>query len=389
MNIRSLHTVLERRRFIEEKTGVALPNVGTYSLDERRASTHNCENMIGVAQVPIGVAGPLSVVAQRNGGRYAYESFVPLATTEGALVASINRGCKAIGESGGALVDSVRVGVSRGPVFSVRDAHHALDVEAYIRAHADEIAEVAQKTSGHIRFMSADTRRVGTYVFVRFVYDTQDAMGLNMVTIATDAVTQHIEHETGAACLSLSGNVCVDKKPSWQNVLAGRGFSVHASVSIPAIVLEQILKVNAQQLHETWLAKCMVGSAASGSMGYNAQYANVVAALYIATGQDPAHVVEGSVGITTLSRDANNGIQASVFLPSVLVGTVGGGTALATQKEALEIMGVFGGNNGKNSHVLSEIVGAAALAGELSLLSGLAQGTIAATHERLGRGKTI
>jgi hydroxymethylglutaryl-CoA reductase (NADPH) len=210
-------------------------------------------------------------------------------------------------------------------------------------------------------------------------------MGMNMVTIATEKVARYIEEKTGAVCLSISGNYCVDKKPSWQNFIRGRGFEVWAEVLLPKYSLRETLKTTAKQLYNIWLSKCMIGSAVSGSIGYNAQYANIIAALYLATGQDAAHVTEGSLGITTAEAQGDD-LYISIYLPDLMVGTVGGGTGLATQKEALMILKVDGGNGGANSQKFAEIIGAAVLAGEISLLASLAEGTLARAHKTLGRG---
>ena len=205
-------------------------------------------------------------------------------------------------------------------------------------------------------------------------------MGLNMVTIATDAIVKYIEKETHMTCVSLSGNYCVDKKPSWLNFTHGRGFEVWAETTIPEKVLSGILKTSAKKLYDVWLAKCMIGSAMSGSMGFNAQYANVLSAVFIATGQDPAHVAECAMGITTAEVQKED-VYISVYLPDLMVGTVGGGTGLATQKEALSIVGIA------TSQELAEVIAGAVLAGEISLLASLSEGTLAQAHETYGRNR--
>lgn len=384
MKLRDYKTTQERRAALEKERGVTLSNIGTFSLDDAVAGTKNCENMIGVAQIPIGVAGPLLVSHLNSNPR---EYYVPLATTEGALVASVSRGCKAITESGGATVDSTRVGASRGPVFVVSSLSEQRTLSRFIETHEPEFKDIAETTSHHLTLKSVTSQAVGKYRYMRFVYDTQDAMGLNMVTIATDKVASYIEAQTGAKCLALSGNFCVDKKPSWQNALNNRGTAVWAETVFSKAVLSSVLKTDAAHVYETWLAKCIMGSVMSGSMGFNAQYANVVAALFIATGQDPAHVVEGSLGVTTAQIVNNEDIYMSIYLPDLMVGSVGGGTGLATQREALELLGVSGSGKGEYAQRFAEVVGAAVLAGEISLLSSLEQGTLAKAHQTLARGK--
>lgn len=385
MHIDKTLSVAARRRQIEHNLAVTLSNIGLGSLDEKTASTKHCENMIGAVQVPLGIAGPLKI---KNGEAKVRISYIPLATTEGALVASINRGCKAITESGGATVDAQHVGATRGPVFYVKNGEESNKLQTFLHTHLDDMQKIAQRTSGHIKLIKIFSRRVGQYHYVRFVYDTKDAMGLNMVTIATDKVVRCIEEKTSISCIALSGNYCVDKKPSLLNAIEGRGSTVRAEVVIPAAVLQKTLKTTAQKIYDVWIAKCMMGSIMSGSLGYNAQFANVLAAMFLATGQDIAHVAECSVGITTAELRGKN-LYMSVYLPDVMAGTVGGGTELGTQKEALTILGVYGGNNGKNSKQLIEIIGCAVLAGEISLLASLSEHSLSEAHQKLARGKTI
>jgi len=377
MKLHTIQSVTERRQVSEKITKTALSNTGTYSLDAAIASTRNCENMVGVTQVPLGIAGPLLIQNK--------EYYIPLATTEGALVASVNRGCKAIHDSGGAQTQCQKIGSTRGPVFQVQNMQEGTTLSQFIVTHRDDLYEIAKKTSHHLRVTDIHTSAVGTYRFVRFVFDTQDAMGLNMVTIATQEMVSYIEKQTGIPCVSLSGNFCVDKKPSWLNFIDGRGIKAWAEVVIPQMVLRKILKTTAQQIYDVWLSKCIMGSIMSGSMGYNAQYSNVVAALFLATGQDIAHVVEGSLGVTT-TEVRGKSLYISVYLPDLMVGTVGGGTALATQKEALLMLGVFGGDGGNNSELFSRIISCAVLAGELSLLASLSEKTLAKAHINLARG---
>lgn len=361
----------ERRKKLEKLLHTSLENIGTFSLDESTASSRNCENMIGVAQVPMGVAGPIKVNSKKI--------FVPLATTEGALVASVNRGCKAITESGGAKVYIEKVGASRGPVFKIKNIEEGLKLDRFIGSHLTDLKKVASKTSKHIKLKDVRGQILGGYYFARFTFDTGKAMGMNMVTIATEAEALYIKKKTGIKCLSVSGNFCVDKKPSWQNFILGRGIKINAEVVLTKSVLKKTLKTTAQKFFDVWLAKCMIGSAVSGSMGFNAQFANVLAAMFLATGQDIAHVTEGSLGITTAEVIGEN-LKVGVYLPDIMIGTVGGGTGLATQSEAMSIIG-------KDN--LAEGIGGAVLAGEISLLASLSEGSLGKSHRKLGRGEKI
>jgi hydroxymethylglutaryl-CoA reductase (NADPH) len=255
-----------------------------------------------------------------------------------------------------------------------------------LKDNLSELQDVAAATSHHLTLEKLLTRGVGRYRYVRFSFRTGDAMGMNMVTIATKALAEHIEAKTGVRCIALAGNFDNDKKPSFLNAIENRGIKVWAEVQLPESVLRTTLKTTATAMYEVWLAKCMVGSALSGSMGFNAQYANVIAAMFLATGQDLGHIGEGSMGITTAEVSGKD-LYVSVTLPDLMVGTVGGGTALATQQEALALLGVAGGNDGANARTFAEIIGAAVLAGEVSLIASLAEGTLATAHERLARGK--
>jgi hydroxymethylglutaryl-CoA reductase (NADPH) len=373
MDLRSFSTVSERRKALEKKLEINLESIGSFSLDEFTASKRNCELMIGVAQIPMGVAGSLrlrSVQAEFD------DYYVPLATTEGALVASINRGCKAVREGGGANVFVEKVGVTRGPVFKTGGLSESFRFQKWLNDHFDDLNNQSVKTSSHIKLLKIEPRVVGENVFVRFVFDSADAMGMNMATIATESLTLFIKKETGVKCLSVSGNFCTDKKPSWQNFILGRGFKVWAEVFLTKKVVKEVLKTTPEDIYNIWLNKCMLGSAVSGSMGFNAQFANVISAIFLATGQDPAHIVEGSLGITTVSL-REGGLYFSIYLPDLMVGTVGGGTGLATQKEALSIVGP------KN---LVKVIGGAVLAGEISLLASLSEQSLAKAHRKLGRG---
>jgi hydroxymethylglutaryl-CoA reductase (NADPH) len=386
MNFRDYTTVAKRREKTSEVCGVPLSAIGDNILDTTQASERNCENMIGATQIPLGIAGPLLI----NNGTIGQQNavYIPLATTEGALVASINRGCKAMTQSGGVTIATKRVGITRGPVFETAGLAESMELSEWITTHKKELAGIAEKTSTHLTLGEPFVLPVGKRVYVRFSYDTKDAMGMNMVTIATSAVAEYIEKKTNARCLAVAGNFDTDKKPSWLNMLLGRGRTVWAEATITSDVLLSVLKTTPKEVFDVWLSKNMLGSALSGSMAFNAHAANSIAALFAATGQDIAHVGEVSMCTTTVDV-IDKGVMVSVYMPDVVVGTIGGGTGLPTQKEALSIMGISGGNDGKNGDRLAAIIGGVVLAGELSLLSSLAEGSLSQSHEKLARGKQI
>jgi len=373
-----------RRLYLEKITATDLSKIGSYSIDIGRVVSRNCENMIGVVQVPVGVAGPLKVC-----GEYAHdEYYLPLATTEGALIASVNRGCRAITTAGGAEVRIHRDGMTRAPVFACKSVVHALETTRWVEAHLPELKAVGEATTTHGKMLGITTYVAGTSVFVRIEFSTGDAMGMNMVTIASEKISQMIVEETGGELVALSGNMCTDKKPAAINVIMGRGKTVVAGVFLSDEQVRDIFKTDSETIASVNYRKNLVGSARAGALGFNAQAANVIAAMFIACGQDPAHVVEGSNTITTVDR-MQGGVYVSVTLPSLQVGTVGGGTGIDTQAECLKMLGVAGGGEpaGANAKKLAEIIAAGVLAGELSLLGALGAGHLARAHKHLGRGQ--
>ncbi len=374
-----------RRRVAEKSSGARLEHLGKYSLDAQRASTLNCENFIGAAQIPMGLAGPLHVRGKQMDGSV----FVPLATTEGALLASVNRGCRAITRAGGARVRVEDIGMTRAPVFRTEGLDQIERFLQWVEENDDRMRAHAEATSNFLKLVEIRPQVMGSTVFLRFRFRTGDAMGMNMATIACDrVVSEMIEPETGVECLALSGNYCVDKKPSAVNFQLGRGKRLWAEVVLDETVLSEVLKSRADLLQEVQYRKNLQGSIAAGSMGYNAQFANVLAALFIATGQDLAHVVEGAMGVTTIEARDDGSVYAAVYLPDVPLAAVGGGTTLETQREALSVLGIQADRERPGAAVerLAEITAAIVLAGELSLMSAFTSQDLARAHERLGRG---
>jgi hydroxymethylglutaryl-CoA reductase (NADPH) len=371
-----------RRELLDAETDADIDTIGDYALDAEQAADANIENMIGAAQIPMGVVGPVEVAGGAADGQF----YLPLATTEGALVASVNRGCSVIANSDGADARVTKTGMTRAPVFRVAGIAEAEEVVSWVGEHTDRLREAAESTTSHGELLDVDTYVVGDSVFLRFVYDTKDAMGMNMATIATREAASLVEDETPASLVALSGNLCTDKKPAAINAVEGRGRSVTADVEIPRETVEQRLHTTPEAIEEANTRKNLVGSAKAGSLGFNAHAANVVAAAFLATGQDAAQVVEGANAITTVEAREET-LYASVSLASLEVGTVGGGTKLGTQAEALDVLGLRGGGDpaGSNADALAEIIAVGALAGELSLLAALASRHLSSAHEDLGR----
>jgi len=372
-----------RRIVVERETGADLTTVGEYDFAAEDVVGSNIENMVGAAQIPMGVAGPVPV----DGGAADGEYYLPLATTEGALVASVNRGLSVIRTAGGASARVTDAGMTRAPVFRVDGIAEAERVASWVEENADRLAAAAESTTSHGELLGVEPYVVGDSVYLRFAYDTKDAMGMNMVTIATEEACDLVEAETPASLVALSGNLCSDKKPAAINAVEGRGRTVTADVVIPGDVVADRLHTTADAIEEANTRKNLVGSAKAGSLGFNAHAANTVAAAFLATGQDAAQVVEGANAITTVDVREGGDLYASVSLASLEVGTVGGGTKLPTQSEGLDVLGLAGGGDpaGANADALAEVIATGALAGELSLLAALASRHLSSAHEELGR----
>ena len=367
-----------RREFIEKHSNCKLEKMADYTLDMEMAMAKNIENPIGTIQIPIGVAGPVKI----NGEHAKDDFFVPLATSEGALVASINRGCSAITAAGGVNARVIGDKMTRAPVIKTESVVEAVKVKQWFEEKFDELKAIAESTTSHGKLIKVDPIIiVGNYVYPRFVYSTGDSMGMNMVTIATEKVLEKLYEDLGVHAIALSGNLCVDKKPAAINVVEGRGKTVVADILIPEAIVRTKLKTTAKAMEEVNVAKNLIGSAAAGSMAYNAHYANMIGAIFLATGQDEAHVVEGSLGITT-AEDRDGDLYFSVNMPDLPIATIGGGTRLETANEGLQIIDCAG--TGKVNK-FAEIVISTVLAGELSLVGALAAGHLAKAHQELGR----
>lgn len=343
----------------------------------------NAESVVGYVPLPVGVVGPL-----RLDGR---ELTVPLATTEGALVASTNRGCRAITESGGAVSVVSNDGMTRAPVVRMKTLQQAADLKAWVQ-DAENLAALKAAFNSTTRFgslLDVATTLAGRNVYVRFRCMTGDAMGMNMITKGVnEAMGVLLEAFPDMLVLGLSGNVCTDKKSAAINWINGRGKSVVAEARIKGDVLARVLKTDAARMVELNIAKNLVGSAMAGSIGgFNAHAANLVSALYLATGQDVAQNVESSSCLTSMEREGDD-LIISCSMPSIEVGTIGGGTTLPAQAANLRLLGAAGANAerpGGNAEALARIVCGTVLAGELSLMSALTSGDLVSGHMKLNR----
>lgn len=375
VSIKDLKSAQERRDFLEKNLKIKLAAIANHTFTEEEVANRNIENLIGTTHIPLGIAGPLTI----NHPLRTTSHYLPLATTEGALVASISRGCKAITAADGAIVALNSVGITRGPVFKTKNITHSHDTQKLIAKNIAKLQKIARATSSHVALTKIDINFVGKNLYCRLYFDTTDAMGMNMATFASQEICEAIEKLTGADLISLAGNYDTDKKPSWLNFISGRGKQVWAEVTLNKKIVKEILKTTPEKVVQIVQTKQHLGSLMSGSLGMNAHFANIIAAIFLATGQDPAHVVEGSIGITTAEVEPNGNLYFSVYLPALIIGTVGGGTPLPTQTEALKIIGA------KDAVEFAKVIAAAVLAGELSLTASLAQGSLAHAHKSLAR----
>ncbi|KAK9269904.1 hypothetical protein L1049_025477 [Liquidambar formosana] len=344
-----------------------------------------CEMPVGYVQIPVGIAGPLLL----DGFEYS----VPMATTEGCLVASTNRGCKAIYVSGGATSILLRDAMTRAPVVRFATAKRASELKFFLEdpVNFDTLAVVFNRSSRFARLQGIKCSIAGKNLYMRFSCSTGDAMGMNMVSKGVQNVLAFLQNDfPDMDIIGISGNFCSDKKPAAVNWIEGRGKSVVCEAIIKEEVVKKVLKTNVAALVELNTLKNLTGSAIAGALGgFNAHAGNIVSAIFIATGQDPAQNVESSHCITMMEA-VNDGrdLHVSVTMPSIEVGTVGGGTQLASQSACLNLLGVKGANKespGSNSRLLASIIAGSVLAGELSLMSAIAAGQLVRSHMKYNR----
>jgi len=342
---------------------------------------NNVEHFIGTASLPIGLAGPLLINGQFAQGDY----YIPLATTEAALVASYDRGAGLIRASGGAQCVIVDEGVTRTPCFVFSNVIEAAQFITWASDEFNYFKTIAEQTTSFGRVKKIDVQMEGNYVYLVFEYLTGDASGQNMVTIATNAVFDYITDHSPIALkyAYLDGNLSGDKKSNIHALRHVRGKKVIADITIPRKYVEKYLHTTPEEMVQ-FADVSTVGAMLNGCAGVNAHYANGLAALYIACGQDAACVAESAIGVTRLDLDEQGDLYVCVTMPNIMVGTVGGGTSLPTQKACLDILGVYGAGGAK---VLAEITAATCLAGELSIIGAFCAGHFSRAHQKLARGK--
>jgi hydroxymethylglutaryl-CoA reductase (NADPH) len=371
--------VRQRQDFVEEYTGVHLHHVKHHSFDPL-VTKGNIENFTGVAQIPLGFAGPVKV----NGEHAKGEFLIPLCTSEGTLVASYNRGMKIINMCGGVTITIMEDRMQRAPAFVFESARNARDFVKWLDDHMDEIREQAESGSRVAKLISIERYMASKFVYLRFNYYTGDAAGQNMVSMATFTACSWILSQVGTVShFYMESNFATDKKASFINTINTRGKRVVAEIVIPRDVMIQNMRVDPETLDHLCRVSNL-GSFMAGCSGNGLHSANALAALFIATGQDVANISESSTGLIFTEITPEGDLYASLTLPSLIVATYGGGTALPTQKECLETLGCYGQGNVLK---FAEIVAAVAMAGEISLAGALSSLDWVTSHERFGKNR--
>ena len=353
------------------------------SLDYSRVFGANCEIVVGYVPIPVGMVGPITL----NGESV----YIPMATTEGCLVASTNRGCKAISSGEGAFSMILKDGITRAPCLRMKNAREAAMLKLWCEEPENVVAlkQAFESTTSFGKLKDVSPTVSGRNVYLRLTCFSGDAMGMNMVSKGSLAVVDLLREVFPSMTLvALSGNMCTDKKAAATNWIEGRGKSVVIEATIPKSVVKATLKTDVPTIVTTNMQKNLIGSAMAGAIGgFNAHAANNVTAVFLATGQDPAQNVESSNCITILEETEEGDLWISCTMPSIEVGTVGGGTSLPAQAACLKAIGCKGGGEtpGANAQKLAHVVAAATMAGELSLLAALAANTLVSAHMQHNR----
>jgi hydroxymethylglutaryl-CoA reductase (NADPH) len=371
--------VEQRRKFAEERTGASLEHVSKFSFDPAE-TTGNVEHFLGVAQVPIGLAGPLLV----NGEHAQGEFYVPLATAEGTLVASYNRGMRLLYEAGGVTTTILDDRMQRAPAFLFESAREARDFAEWLTEHFDEIKDAAETTTKSGKLLDIGQYSAGRILYTRFNYSTGDAAGQNLTGKATAAACAWIAGQYPAIDhFFLESNFATDKKTSQVNMLETRGKRIVAEATVPNELFESVMRSNTQLMYRARQVSNL-GGFMSGVNNNGAHSANGITAMFIATGQDVANVAESSAALVYAELRENGDYYFSITIPSLIVATYGGGTGLATQKECLDLLGCYGKGNVRK---FAEIVAATVLCGELSLGSAIVAEEWVEAHDLYGRSR--
>ena len=368
----------ERRAWIEEKTHTPLRHVGSFSIPSEQ-TTGNIENMIGVCQMPVGIAGPLLIRGEHAQGEF----YIPLATTEGALVRSFERGMIVITKAGGAQVRVLNDHVHISPFFRLSSLDASVRFGQWVKENFDSVKKEAESTTRHGKLLGIRPYIFGRSVILNFDYFAGDAMGLNMITVATDRACRYIVSRQPVEKWFIESNLSSEKKVSAFNLIQGKGKEVVAEAVLPQKLVKRNLHTTPAEMVDAFHA-LRAGAVKAGISAPNAHFANGLTALFMACGQDVASVANCAAGFTQLELASSGDLYISVCLPSLILGTIGGGTALGTHRECLEMLGCYGAGKAKK---LAEIAAATVLAGEISIFAAIVAGEFASAHDQYGRNR--
>lgn len=378
----TLEGMHKRQKYLKEKTGLSFPNLFEKScILDPESVNGNCENFIGTAQIPVGVIGPLNILGTSARGDF----YIPLATTEGALVASYHRGAKASRMSGGITSVCFLEGVQRSPVFKFDNMGDMGKFLIFTLEHVPSFQNIVSQVSNHAKIQDIKYNIEGNQLIINIEFHTGDAAGQNMVTICTNQICQWLVENSPIKpnIWFIESNYSGDKKAAAVSFGHVRGRKVSSEIHLKKEVVEKILRCKPHDMVQYWQSSTM-GVIQSGSIGAQGHVANGLTALFIATGQDVACVSEAAVGITRMELTEDGGVYACVTLPNLIVGSVGGGTYLPTQRECLEMLDCYGAGKVQK---FAEICGALSLAGEISIAAAMASGQFVHAHKKFGRKK--
>ncbi len=369
--------ITKRIEFLQEISKADLTAINNFTVNSE-LTRGNIENIIGFTQIPVGVIGPLTINGEHAKGNF----YVPMATLEGALISSYNRGSRVISLSGGANVVVLQDTIQRAPFFVFKNINKAKEFIVWLRKNFICLKTIAAKTTNHGNLHSFKSFLIGKSVYVRLEFSSGDAMGMNMITKATNEVCNYIVENLEIEKCVIESNMAVDKKPAYINMILGRGKSVSAEVRIPEKTVKRYFMTTPRKMVDNYNGQ-MLGNTLAGVNGCTYHFANGLSAIFIACGQDAANVTDSSTGIINMEV-VENDLYVSIYLPSLVIGTIGGGTSLPAQKSCLDMMDCYGKNKVKK---FAEIVAATLLCGEISLAAAITAGDFVEAHEKYGRNR--
>lgn len=380
--------VLKRRNYYENKYNLNFSKIPISNFNYKEILNKNCENVIGYVKVPIGIVGPIKITNFNLKKKKTINYHVPIATSEGALVASINRGTTIINNSSIENINCITIdkGITRAPIIKVNSLDDIILLKLYIQNNHHQIKKKFESTTKYGKFEKIEFYYNGLYVHLRISAITGNAMGMNIITKGTEEILNHIIQKfPNFKVISLSGNMCTDKKPSAINWINGRSKTVICNTKLDIDLLKKYSKINIDDLINLNLQKNLIGSALAGSIGgFNAHSANIIAGIFLATGQDLGQIGTSSVSITDYYIEKNL-LNISLTMPCLEVATIGGGTSMTSQQSCINLLNL-NENNTNSSILLSQIIASTVLCGELSLMISLTKGNLVNSHMKLNRG---